>query len=176
MLIRRSVFDRFQYNPEAGIADDVWLLFEAVASGLSFAVIPEVLVEWRHSFTTKGYQPLSKSIKNIRTAKARIVKMLYSKDNLPGSISTLVRSPAFLRRFLKATDNDAFQILQAIAGHHTSDLEQMLFEAAEKRANCVGDKVRRHIRAVKSMGIMHVFQVARYIIDKHRLLGPTELR
>jgi glycosyltransferase involved in cell wall biosynthesis len=170
MAIRRSAALANPFDAGAGIADDILFQFRLLIRGGSIFVIPESLFEWRFAIDAdSGYQNLSSDNSKSLMAHRQIWLMLLREPALPPAVSALLRSPQWLRRFLKTPPSVARRIsARAVNG---DAFEQGLSDPDLTVTVAVGEtnleKLGKMVRVSRVFGWVHLLNVGRYFLERH---------
>jgi glycosyltransferase involved in cell wall biosynthesis len=170
MCCRRSLARRFPYDRDADIGDDTLFLFQVLAAGEVFVALPENCFEWRNSFDRNGkYANLSSQNERCIVARRKVWAKLIQSNKLPDDVARLLRNPLFLYRFLTISSQEATDV----ASHADSagfDPVKLIESLPTGQAPVTRlEKIRRHIRASKVMGLCHLTRLNAYFTDRRRL-------
>ncbi len=168
MAVHRRVFAALRYTPAAGIGDDVLLLWQALAGGFTFTVLPEVLFDWRNTFRSGAYSNLSSQAHRLKQTRGALLHELLRDPALPAAIGGLVRSPTFLQRFLLADARAVAEVQDRLSSGELDAARTRASEIALTRTIGVGDKLGRHWRALVAMGPGHLRRLCFYCCDRYR--------
>ena len=169
LAIHRRVFATLQYNSAAGIGDDVLLLWQALAHGFVFTVIPEKLFEWRNTFRGQAYANLSSDTARLKDSRGAVITELLRDPALATKVRNLIFSRKFLRRFLQATPSGVERVRQVLLRDDRVIARQIVSEMSFQYQEGRWDKVGRHLRAARAMGPRHFWQLRGYFRDRKRL-------
>jgi glycosyltransferase involved in cell wall biosynthesis len=170
MAVNRRVYDKLSYRTDVDTAGDVLFLWSALAQGFRFVVLPEVLFEWRLCLAPGDYQSRSTRPERIKHSRALILKAVLETGGISGDLRTFFRTDKFLQRFLCLSDSGLAEVRAVMSTGDMKALMDLVERLALDRRETFGNKLMRHFRAVRVMGIGHVFQVLRYFRDKRQQL------
>ena len=168
MAVNRRVYERLTYRTDVDCGGDVVFLWSALAQRFKFVVLPEVLFEWRVSAPKRGYSNLSSHTDRLFGSRALVAKTMLEMDALPASMRSLFQTEKFLKRFLVLADSDLPNAKTLLSGGGVSDLMHLVKTAASAQKESSWDKVVRHFRAIRVMGVGHVLQIFRFFLAKRR--------
>ena len=170
MAIRRSAALANPFDAGAGIADDMLFQFRLLIRGGSIFVIPESLFEWRFAIDADpGYRNLSSDNSRSLAAHRQIWLLLLREPDLPPAVEALLRSPRWLRRFLKTPPSVARRISARAANGDA--FEQGLADPDLSVTQTVGEttveKLGKLVRVSRVFGWVHLLNVGRYFLERH---------
>jgi glycosyltransferase involved in cell wall biosynthesis len=168
MAVKRGVYDRLPYRTDVDCGGDVVFLWSALAQGFKFVVLPEVLFEWRVSAPKGDYSNRASRPERMKHSRALVLKAMLEMDGLPANMRACFRSREFLQRFLWVADSDVAEIKAAMSMGDGKVLQELVERLACGRQETLRNKLARHFRAIRVMGIGHVFQLWRYFQDKRQ--------
>ena len=170
MAIRRSAALANPFDAGAGIADDILFQFRLLIRGGSIFVIPESLFEWRFAIDAdSGYRNLSSDNSRSLAAHRQIWLILRRESGLPPEVAALLRSPRWLRRFLKSPPSVARSISERASNGDA--FEQGLADPDLSVTQAMGEttleKLGKLIRVSRVFGRIHLLNVGRYFLERH---------
>jgi glycosyltransferase involved in cell wall biosynthesis len=174
MAIRRSALVAHPYEPGAGIGDDILFLFRVLMAGGGILTVPESLFEWRFAISAETrYQNLSADNSRSLRANRQIWLLLLQAQNVPAPVAALVRSPRWIRRFLKTGGAGTRRLADQVRNGGglplgLADPDLALEQAVPERK---WEQAGKLLRGSRVFGPIHLLNVARYYLERrlHRM-------
>jgi hypothetical protein len=169
LCCRREIALRFPYNRAADIGDDALFLFELVAAGEVFLATGENLFDWRNAFAANGtYANLSSTAARSTKARRLIWAELVRRPKLPDEIRTILREPLFAQRFLELDPGQVTRLLELSDSDLPAAISYVTGLPAEVLPVKRVGKILRHVRAVRYMGLSHLWNAYRNLNSRRR--------
>jgi len=99
---KRGVETRIPYRLDVSIADDYMFLLECVNKGKRLYIVPETLMQYRWTRSSRDMKDANQSSDSIKVAKAfaKVYYAIQRKVDLSPAIDSLVRGQEYRKRFL----------------------------------------------------------------------------
>ncbi|MHC1767836.1 MAG: glycosyltransferase family 2 protein [Verrucomicrobiia bacterium] len=169
MCSRRAVAIQVWYNENVDIADDLLYLYDVLERGFQFLAVPEVILEWRNSFTSRSsYANLSADLTRCYESLGLVLAELMNRPRLRSEVSNLIESPEYLQKFCRVPRSSLDHITSLLKRRpvNGSAVAECIRHHALRSTASTGEELRRHLRAARIMGIRHWLRVVCCLRDR----------
>jgi glycosyltransferase involved in cell wall biosynthesis len=179
MCIKRKVAAEIRYKSTVDIAIDLLFLYESLEQGNEFLAIPEVLFEWRKATDPGGdYATQSGSRERCYRARGLLLAELLNRRGTRKEVVLLLMDTRFLARFCMFTASDAKELrhLLAIKPADGEALGDFICSRTVMARLPLARKIEKHYRAVRVMGLKHMWNFFRNKWDARRATAQLRKR